>query len=278
MRSIAEIKESIAADFMANETLARAYGFAVGAEFTAEFSRVSLESTLMWVFASAAWVVESLFEAHRRDVEAALEERLPHRTRWYRARVLEFMKGRELVRDTDRYDTSGMTAEDIAAARVVRHATATENADASMLTIKVAGERGGERCPLPDDTASQLKAYIGEIKDAGVRVKLVNAAPDAFTCTLDVHYNPMLAKDEVREACEAAIKGYIENLPFNGEYTNMALIGALGRVEGVKVVEFRGAKATAAGASVATLIEGRYTPAAGYFRAESITIEMEAYV
>lgn len=43
-RTIAEIKESIAADFMRNSDVARAYGFEAGAAFTSHFSRVSIES------------------------------------------------------------------------------------------------------------------------------------------------------------------------------------------------------------------------------------------
>ena len=45
-RTIAEIKESIAADFMRNSDVARAYGFEAGAAFTSHFSRVNLFSYL----------------------------------------------------------------------------------------------------------------------------------------------------------------------------------------------------------------------------------------
>ena len=277
MRTIAEIKESIAADFMSSEALAGAYGFAPGSDFNAEFSRVSIENTLLYLFAAAAWVVESLFDGHKRDVEAALDARLPHRAKWYRDKTLAFMVGKTLIPDTDRYDTEGMTGDEIAALQVVRHATATENSDASMLTVKVAGESGGKRCRLSDEIEAQLAAYIAEIKDAGVRVNLVNSDPDTLSCDVDVYYDAMLAPDKVRESCAGAIEKYIENLPFNGEYTNMALVDVLQAIEGVKVVEFNGAVATAAGEKLATDIDGRYTPAAGYFAPAGITINMRAY-
>lgn len=277
MRTIAEIKDSMAADFMRSEAVAEAYGFAPGDDFGATFSRVSLESTLFYVFAAAAWVVESLFESHKNDVQTALDDRLPHRAKWYRNRTLEFMSGKTLVPDTDRYDVTGMTDDEIAAARVVKHATATENADASMLTVKVAGESKGKRSRLDEGTQVQLAAYLAEIKDAGVRVNLVNSDPDTLCCDVDIHYDPMLAPDDVRTACEEAITRYIENLPFNGEYTNMALVDALQKVAGVKVVEFNASTAMAAGENLATTISGRYTPAAGYFKAGTVTINMIAY-
>ena len=83
---------------------------------------------------------------HREEVTAELEELMPHRPKWYRDKVLEFMEDRELIDDTDRYDLSGMSESEISAARVVKHAVATESRDASLLTIKVAGE-SAERSP-----------------------------------------------------------------------------------------------------------------------------------
>ena len=112
-RTIAEIKDGIAGDFMRNEDVARAYGFEVGDSFTAHFSKASVESVLFYIFACAAWVVESLFDEHRREVNLCIEEILPHRPKWYRDKVLGFMKNKVLIADTDRYDTEGMSEDDI---------------------------------------------------------------------------------------------------------------------------------------------------------------------
>lgn len=277
MRTISEIRDSIASDFMANETIAEAYGFAVGSNFSDIFSKVSLEGTLFYIFACAAWVVESLFESHSKDVETSLENRLTHRAKWYRNKMLDFMAGKSLVEDTDTYDTEGMEEDAIAAAKVVKYAAATENADSSILTIKVAGESGGVRCRLSDEIGREIEAYIAEIKDAGVRVNLVNSDPDTFNCSVDIFYDPMVGGDAVKEACEGAIKSYIENLPFNGEYTNMALVDALQAVEGVKVVEFRSATTYSQEEQQTKAISGRYTPTAGYFAVDALTLNMTAY-
>ncbi|MDR1274599.1 MAG: hypothetical protein LBK12_08615 [Odoribacteraceae bacterium] len=276
-RKIAEIKEAIAADFTRNEEVARAYGFTPGESFGTRFSKVSIESVLFYIFACAAWVVESLFDEHRREVGERIEAILPHRPKWYRDKALAFMKDKPLIPDTDRYDTTGMGDDAIAAARVVRHAVAVESRDASILTIKVAGENGGARCQLDAATKTQLLAYLAEVKDAGVRVDLVNLAPDTFNCTVDVYYDAMLLPEEVEGACRDAIRGYIENLPFNGEYTNMALVDALQAVEGVKIVEFRGATTVAANETALVPVNARHTPLAGYFVAGAITINMTAY-
>lgn len=276
-RKIEEIKESITAEFTRNEDVARAYGFTPGDSFTARFSKVSVESVLFYLFAAAAWVLESLFDRHRQEVNEHIERVLPHRPKWYRDKVLAFMDNKALVDGTDRYDIAGMNDDEIAAARVVRHAVAVENAEASILTIKVAGETAGERQPLDAGTEGRLAAYIAEIKDAGVRVNLVNIPADTFNCEVDIYHDAMLLPEEVEGACRAAIRDYVENLPFNGEYTNMALVDALQGVEGVKIVEFRGATTVAGNDTAVIAINARHVPAAGYFRTGAITINMHAY-
>lgn len=277
MRTIDEIKESIAADFMKNEAVADLFGFPTGDNFAKHFSKVSVINLLFYTFASAAWVVERLFEAHKAEVEARIEAAVPHRAQWYKTKTLEFMKDRTLVTDTDRYDTSGMTDDAIEAARTVKYAAAVESRDASILTIKVAGESGGCRAPLAADEERQLAAYLAEIKDAGVRIDLVNREPDTFDCKVDLYYDAMLLPENVEAACRDAIVAYIENLPFNGEYTNMALVDALQAVEGVRIVEFKQASALSADGLRTEAIDARHIPTAGYFRAGEIDLTMKAH-
>lgn len=276
-RTIAEIKDSMTADFMRNSDVARAYGFEAGDTFSSHFSRVSVESLLFYIVASATWVLENLFDRHKSDVESRIEEIMPHRPKWYRDKVLAFMKDKTLVTDTDYYDTDGMSDGDIEAARVVKYAAATENTDASILTIKVAGDAGGKRQPLDSDTEEQLWAYICEVKDAGVRVNLVNQTADTFNCEVDIYFDAMLLSENVEAACRAAITAYIENLPFNGEYTNMALVDRLQAVDGVRIVEMRGSDTMVSGESTPTEINARYVPASGYFAAGDIKLNLYTY-
>lgn len=277
MRTINEIKEGIAADFMRNPSAADLFGFPAGSNFEVHFSRVSIINVLFYVFACAAWTLEQLFESYRQEVETHIEQILPHTPRWYKNKTRDFMVGKELIPETDKYDTSGITPEQIDAARVVKYATADENKDSSILTIKVAGETDGIRTRLPEAIEGKLTAYLTEIKDAGVRINLVNRDPDTFNCRVDIYYNVMLPSETVGKACETAIKSYIENLPFNGEYTNMALIDRLQAVEGVRIAEFKQATSSADGVGSVVDIDARCVPAAGYFKTGLIDLNMKPY-
>jgi hypothetical protein len=277
MRTIEEIKHDMTSNFMRDEDIAVAYGFNPGDDFSVHFSKVSIENILFYIVASAIWIIERFFDEHKKDVQRLIDEIIPHRPKWYRDRTLLFMKDKVLIPDTDKYDTSGMSDSDIEAARVVKYAVATENKDASILTIKVAGESGGVRSKLDPDTQAQLSAYLREIKDAGVRINLVNSNPDIFNCEVDIYYDAMLLPENVQAVCKDVITRYVENLPFNGEYTNMALVDALQGVEGAKVVEFKGATTKVDGESTITEINARYVPAAGYFQSGELTIAMKVY-
>ena len=270
-RTVTEIKESLAADFMRNEAAASAYEFTPGDNFTERFSKVSVENVLFYVVACAVWVLECLFDAHTADVDSRIDEILPHRPKWYRDKALRFMKGKVLLPDSDEYDTSTMSEEEIAATRVVKHAVAVESRETSILTVKVAGESDGRRAPLDEETVQQLKSYFVEIKVDGVRINVVNKEGVPFSCEVDIYYDAMLTPETVKNDCEAAIKSYIENIPFNGEYTNMALVDTLQGVDGVKVVELT--RASTGGAA----INARYVPDAGYFRVDTLTLNLKVY-
>ncbi|MCD8177318.1 MAG: hypothetical protein LUE98_07800 [Tannerellaceae bacterium] len=273
MRTIEEIKESITADFMNQDTIAELYDFEVGDSFSKHFSRVSIINILFYIFASATWVIESMWEEYKIEVEERIEEILPHRPKWYRDKALYFMKDKELLPDSDKYDTTEMSEEEILSARVVKNAVAVENEDYSILTIKVKGENGA----LDKETMDSLSLYFATIKDAGVRIDLLSLPGDAFRCEVDVYYNPILSKETVTSACQDAIRKYVENLPFNGEYTNMALTDHLQGVEGVKIVHVVDVFTKPYNDSVETAVPLRCIPEAGYFEITEIRINMIAY-
>lgn len=239
-------------------------------------SATAIWRLILYVVAYCIGVLERMWDAYRVDVDMRIDTIMPHRPKWYADKVKSFMADTALMPDTDRYDTVGMTDDEIAAARVVKHAAVTESTTTSTLLIKVAGEEDGHRTPLPDDVRIQLDAYIREIKDAGVVYILVNQPGDKYNCNVDVYYDPMLFESEVHDNCVEAIARYIENLPFNGEYTNMALVDALQQVAGVKIVELKSASASTVDGSTVN-IDARAVPVAGYYRADSIDINMIPY-
>lgn len=264
---------------MGNEDVANAYGFAAGDNFSSQFSVVSIENLLFYIVAVASWIVEKCIDTHKEEMNAILDSKIPHRAKWYRDKTLGFMAGKTLADDSDEYDTSGMTADEIETAQVVKYAAVSENTSSSVLTIKVAGEEGGKRSALDASTQHQLENYLREVKDAGVRISLINESADRFKCVLTIIYDGVLPAASVATAVLAAVQDYVENLPFNGIYSNMALVDAVQQVDGVKIAEVESSAIMANGSDAWTDIAVRTVPHSGYMNAASsdVTLNMEEY-
>lgn len=274
-RSITDIKKQMTDAFMADEYIREAYGFVEGDTFNGKFSSVSIESILFYIVAACIYTFEVLFDSYQNDVNDTVETSA-HTARWYRDKALAYMRDVPLVEDADYYDTSDMTDEEIEQAKVVKYAAATESKDSSLLTIKVATKgNNGELQPL--DQTTDLAAYLAEIKDAGVRINLINRAGDTFFYEMDVYYNPLINANTVKSAVEDAVKNYVQGLPFDGQYSNMGCIDAVQKVAGVEVAEMKNAVARASSETTMTLIDARYRPSAGYMTVGTAIINMKVY-
>ncbi len=265
-REISEIKRGMTDVFVQNATIAELYGLQEGKTFDEQFSKVSLESILFYVVAFGIFALEKIFDTHRAEVNQIIENILPHRPKWYRDKALNFLVDMDLIEDTDRYDTGEMTDGQIEEKRIVKYATAIEEPGSSVLVIKIATGEPGALEPLPGGSgieatgqAGQFVAYINEIRDAGVRWNLVNLPGDEFKCELDIYYSPLLNSGDVERSAKTAIQNYITGLPFNGEFSNMALVDAVQQVEGVQIVEFKSAQ------KGIDYIDAKCVPTAGYF-------------
>lgn len=273
-RTIDEIKKSLTDAWMRDETLAAAYGFTVGGEWP--FSKVSVENAICYIVAAAIWAHEKLFDTHLAEVESVVSRMKPHSLRWYVNKAKLFRMGCQLADDSDEY-ADGMTDEEIEACRVVKFAAASEAN--GIIYIKVATELGGVKSPLTREQRFGLEEYIAEVKDAGVRVDIINEPACRLRLRLDIHYNPMVldgSGTNLRDGTnpvEEAIKAYIGNLPFNGEYRNSALVDALQTVEGVAIPELASAEESYDG-NEWTPVDAKAQPYSGYYEYDSENSEI----
>ena len=281
-RTIQQIKSELTAAFMADTTLAANYGFTAGADFDKTFSKVSIENILLYIVAAALWTHERLFDEHRAEVENLIAQLKPHTLRWYVSKVKQYRNGQPLIDGTDQYDDTGLTDDDIAQRQVVHFAAATEAA--TTIYIKVATDNNGTKQPLTTDQLNGLKAYIAEVKDAGVRVEIINEAACRLQLSMAIYYDPMVLDGTgqnihtAEHPVDDAIRSYIENLPFNGEYSNTALTDVLQQVEGVRIPEILSAAESFDGVNY-TPIDVKAIPYSGYYLFEpaNITIDYRPY-
>lgn len=238
-------------------------------------SKVAIWRLWVYIIAVAIWSLEKLFDLHRADIDKRLAELKPHTARWYRSKALAFQYGFDLLPDSDKFNNQGHTEEAIEASKIVKYSAVIESKNEGRLIVKIAGEQSDTLQPITDAQKQAFEAYLQEIKDAGVRLSVVNYQPDVLHLQMKIVYDPLVLDSNgqsiihATKPVEEAIKSYLKRLPFNGELVLAHLIDALQQAEGVKIphlVLAQSKNITSSGEYGAfETIEISKIPTAGYF-------------
>lgn len=272
-RTINEIQQSMLDSIAADPVL--------GQKLTST-SKTALHRLLTRIVAVCAWTIETLFDTLRAELSDLLAAMKPHTLRWYANKALEFQAGRSLATDSDKYDNTGLTEDQIEATKIVKYVAVTEQQ--KNLRIKVATDTG-DLVPLDEDQLKSFTEFMSRVKDAGVKLQIDSLPADKLKLTLRIYYDPLIL-DSVGQRIDgtdlspvqSAVKNYLKNLPFNGTFVLAYLVDALQKVDGVVIPHIVTAEATYA-AIPFTAIDVKYLPDAGYLRFESdsdLTIEFVA--
>ena len=238
-------------------------------------SKVAIWRLWVYIIAVAIWSLEKLFDQHRADIDKRLAELKPHTARWYRSKALAFQYGFDLLPDSDKFNNQGHTEEAIEASKIVKYSAVIESKNEGRLIVKIAGEQGEQLQPITDAQKQAFEAYLQEIKDAGVRLSVVNYQPDVLHLQMKIVYDPLVLDSNgqsilhATHPVETAIKDYLKRLPFNGELVLAHLIDALQQAEGVKIPHLVLAQSknitNGGGYGAFETIEISKIPTAGYF-------------
>ncbi|WP_314204536.1 nucleotidyltransferase [Capnocytophaga bilenii] len=238
-------------------------------------SKVAIWRLWVYIIAVAIWSLEKLFDQHRADIDKRLAELKPHTARWYRSKALAFQYGFDLLPDSDKFNNQGHTEEAIEASKIVKYSAVIESKNEGRLIVKIAGEQGEQLQPITDAQKQAFEAYLQEIKDAGVRLSVVNYQPDVLHLQMKIIYDPLVLDSNgqsiihATKPVEETVKSYLKRLPFNGELVLAHLIDALQQAEGVKIphLVLAQSKNITSGGSYGAFetIEISKIPTAGYF-------------
>ena len=238
-------------------------------------SKVAIWRLWVYIIAVAIWSLEKLFDLHRADIDKRLAELKPHTARWYRSKALAFQYGFDLLTDCDKFNNTGHTEEQIEASKIVKYSAVVESPNEGRLIVKIAGEQGEQLQPITDAQKQAFEAYLQEIKDAGVRLSVVNYQPDVLHLQMKIIYDPLVLDSNgqsiihATKPVEDTVKSYLKRLPFNGELVLAHLIDALQQAEGVKIphLVLAQSKNITSGGSYGAFetIEISKIPTAGYF-------------
>ena len=252
---------------------------ALSAQLTST-SKVAVFRLFAYIIASSIWLLESIIDNHKKEIDTALYEQKSGTPRWYRNMSLAFQYGFDLLEDSDKFDNTGYTDDQIEASKIIKYCSVKESIESNRLTIKVAGESGDALQPLDDTQITAFLQYMSEVKYAGVKLNVVNNPADKLLLNMQI-YRDVLVIDENGvsilngdKPVEKAIRSYMKTLPFDGVLVLNDLIAHIRAVEGVD-----DANITIATSSFYDTATSSYTafqpinvktiPIAGYFEIEN---------
>jgi hypothetical protein len=269
-RGISEIKRVMTDAFIADKTVASKYELEPDKTFDEQFKKTSIENIWFYCAAVGIWTLEKLFDLFRNEIDKKLTEQTPHKAMWYANKIKAFQYGDELEWDTDVYSVIDESKQ------IVKHCAVTDVN--GMLFVKVA-KMDGDLTALNNAEQNSLKAYIDRVRDAGVVYVLRSSSADLLNVELTLHFDPLVLNKNGKRIdgsndnpVQETIDNYLKYLPFNGEYSNMALVDSVRTVAGVKVAQLTEAKAQY-GANPYVTINSVYIPDAGYMRLSNVIIK-----
>jgi flagellar capping protein len=261
-----EWKKTITDEWLRQPGVKETYGIDPDKTFDEQFSAVSIESLLFYAQAYGLMVLEKIVGDKITELEERFNRLRPHTLSWYAEKIKAFQLNHTLPTDTDVYSEINEDAQ------VVKYCSLTEKN--GILSAKIAGQKDGKPSRLEHDTVKKVSEYVARVKDAGVRVMLTSGDADKFSIKLLIHFDPL--KDLTTRDIEGAVSTYLESMPFDGIYSNMALIDVIQKIDGVRIAEVLTSSASY-GNNTPTDIISTYVPMSGYMELNKAEITFKSY-
>ena len=210
-------------------------------------SKVAVWRLMMYAFAYAIWLQESLYDIFISEVDDLVENREYGQLPWYVKVSKEFQYGDSIEWLNDSYYGYSAIDED---KQIITQAAATVTNGAIL--IKVAQGVVGALAKLDSSQLNSFQQYmVGSsqpyaedgVAPSGTQISIISEDPDNLRFSCEVFYNSQilnssgeLLSDLTTKPVEAAITAYIQQIPFNSKFTIAGLIDSMQAVRGVENV------------------------------------------
>ena len=214
-------------------------------------SKTGLWRQFLEVVSTAYWAFVNVRDLHDKETDVLIQEQKVPNQRWYRNKALSYQYGFDVIEDTDIFKTTiqvdgvdvEATEDQIEASKLIKYCAVDRKVinNRASLIIKIAGEENGEIIQTSDDVKNGLKKWfeIDGAAAAGDVITYINYKGDILSFSVDVYVNPLVLMGDGRHKInlnypvEDAIKEYLKNLPFNGEFDVQKFEAAILATEGV---------------------------------------------
>lgn len=275
-RTIREIKAAMTQQFMSDPTIVEMYGFTEGAVFEDTFSAVSLESIWFSIVASAIYVLETLFDLFRADVDKKISGAVVASIPWYHKIALEFQYGDSLVFDEA---TQGFVYPVVDTTKQLVKFAACRDMGGGVYVLVSGADSSGNPVALSSDVLSAFESYLRERKPAGVLLSVNSLNPDLVRSVMTVQYDPQvltpdgeLITDPSVKPVEDAVNSYLKGIVYGGVLNKTKLVDAVQVARGVIDVVLTSVSVKPANGSSYEVVTGNnYRSVGGSFKSNNLT-------
>lgn len=187
-------------------------------------SKVAVYRLFAYIVALAIYLHEVIFDNHKTEIDTIILNQKSGRLSWYRTMALKFQYGFDLLTDSDQFDNTAATDQQIEDSKIIKYAAVNEIESESRVIIKIAGETAGSLSPLTTAERSAFEDYLNEIRYAGIKLTVINYLPDKLFLNLQIERDPLVLDENGMSILNGnypvndAIEAYMKLLPFNGEF------------------------------------------------------------
>lgn len=219
-RPIALIQQQILDYIDADETL--------GPLLTSTSKR-AIYNLLAYVMAVAISILEQLWDAYQKVLEAIAASAAPGSGPWLQAQIFDFQYSADVPQIVQLINFAPIYPVIDASLRIITRCSITTNLANSVL-IKVA--TNNPPSALTSDQLSALQSYVNQVGVAGITYQVQSLSADLLYCNAQVFYQGTYGSS-IQLAVITAIDTFLSQLPFNGRMRVSDLEEAIREVPGV---------------------------------------------
>ncbi|GGH78113.1 hypothetical protein HNQ91_003947 [Filimonas zeae] len=247
----------------------------------AAWSKVNIQRLLIYIVAVCTWSLEVIFDVHRSDTENDIKALKPPTKEWYANKALAFQYGFPIRPETDVFDNTGYTDEQIETSKVVKYAAVVRQLNAYgriVLKLKLAGYDGEDLARLSEEEIAAINAYFSRIEAAGDNLVISSEVPDKLRMKWRIRYDPLILDGngnrldgQGSDVVRTAIKSFlVDGMKFSGVYALTYHIDHVQKVEGIIIPEVLECAASYGNVPFSAISQ-LYEPDAGWLRFDAET-------
>lgn len=198
-------------------------------------SKMSIINAFTWVTAAAIYSFETLLDVFTTDIAKTFTQRINGTSAYYANAMLKWQYGDDLIINDE--GTAFHYATEDTTKRLITHVSYQEYYNEefkdNILILKVASGEGRSLSQLSDEELIAARAYLNQIKFAGVKCYVVSRRGDVLVPRLTVYYDGAITKEELYDNIDTALIDFIVNMKFDSLVYSQKIIDAIQKVEHV---------------------------------------------